>query len=76
MSLQNIVKYSPHIQALFEKLEDEIAPGSLCNRWTVKADSMKGIINKLPTSYSPTIPHAYLTRYPAILVQTQPMFEK
>ena len=43
MSLQNRVKYSPHIQALFEKLEEEIAPGSLCTRWTVKADPMKGI---------------------------------
>ena len=48
-----LVKYSPHIQALFEKLEEEIAPGSpgicvLCTRWTVKVNSMKdGVLQEL-----------------------------
>ena len=49
--ITKLIKYSPRRQALFEKLKDELAPGCpgirvLCpTRWTVKADSIKSIIN-------------------------------
>ena len=49
--ITKLVKYSPRRQAIFEKLKEEIAPGSpgirvLCpTRWTVKADSMRSIVD-------------------------------
>ena len=49
--ITKLVKCSPHRQAVFEKLKEEIAPGCpgmfvLCpTRWTVKAVSMNSIIN-------------------------------
>ena len=48
--ITKLVKFSPRRQAIFEKLKEEIAPGcpgirALCpTRWTVRADSMKSII--------------------------------
>ncbi len=49
--ITKLVKYSPRRQAIFEKLKQDIAPGCpgirvLCpTRWTVKADSMRNIID-------------------------------
>ncbi len=49
--ITKLVKYSPRRQAIFEKLKQDIAPGCpgirvLCpTRWTVKADSMRSIID-------------------------------
>ena len=49
--ITKLVKYSPRRESLFNVIKDEIAPGNigirtLCpTRWTVKADTMKSIVN-------------------------------
>ncbi len=49
--ITKLIKYSPRRESLFKDLKEEISPGSpgirvLCpTRWTVRADSMKSIID-------------------------------
>ena len=49
--ITKLVKYSPRMESLFNVIKDDIVPGNigirtLCpTRWTVKADTMKSIVN-------------------------------